>query len=353
MPVSPPASRTTQVLPHPALDKGKSETPIAFIQAIVRAYEARGLSASEALEKAQIKPKILQQKNARVTALQMEVLSATAMQALDDEALGWFERRLPWGSYGMLVRASLTAPNLGVALKRWCRHHNLLTQTIALSVTEHQGIARLQLDELRPLGGLQEFCVVSVLRNALGVACWLTDSRISLQRTTLRFKAPAHQSSYRVLFDGPTQFESSHNGLQFDAGYLNLPIRRDETALQHMLDRALLLTVRPYRRDRLLVEKVRQTLAQHPEHSRNADDLAAWLNMSARTLHRQLKEEGATLQELKDAVRREVAIQQLQRTPRPIKQIAQAAGFQNEKSFIRAFKSWTGQSPEAFRQQHR
>ena len=353
MPVSPPASRSTQVLPHPALDKGKSETPIAFIQAIVRAYEARGLSASEALEKAQIKPKILQQKNARVTALQMEVLSATAMQALDDEALGWFERRLPWGSYGMLVRASLTAPNLGVALKRWCRHHNLLTQTIALSVTEHQGIARLQLDEHRPLGGLQEFCVVSVLRNALGVACWLTDSRISLQRTTLRFKAPAHQSSYRVLFDGPTQFDATHNSLQFDAGYLNLPIRRDETALQHMLDRALLLTVRPYRRDRLLVEKVRQTLAQHPEHSRNADDLAAWLNMSARTLHRQLKEEGATLQELKDAVRREVAIQQLQRTPRPIKQIAQAAGFQNEKSFIRAFKSWTGQSPEAFRQQHR
>ncbi len=104
---------------------------------------------------------------------------------------------------------------------------------------------------------------------------------------------------------------------------------------------------------RLLVEKVRQTLAQHPEHSRNADDLATWLNMSARTLHRQLKEEGATLQQLKDAVRREVAIQQLQRTSRAIKQIAQAAGFQNEKSFIRAFKGWTGQSPEAFRQQQR
>ena len=118
-----------------------------------------------------------------------------------------------------------------------------------------------------------------------------------------------------------------------------------------MLQRALLLTVRPYRRDRLLVEKVRQTLAQHPEHSRNADDLAAWLNMSARTLHRQLKEEGASLQELKDAVRRDVAMAQLQRTSRPLKQVAEAVGFQNEKSFIRAFKAWTGKSPEAFRQQ--
>ena len=82
------------------------------------------------------------------------------------------------------------------------------------------------------------------------------------------------------------------------------------------------------------------------------DDLAAWLNMSARTLHRQLKEEGASLQALKDGVRRDVAMAQLQRTSRPMKQIAEAAGFQNEKSFIRAFKGWTGSSPEAFRQQH-
>jgi AraC-like DNA-binding protein len=209
----------------------------------------------------------------------------------------------------------------------------------------------LQLNEERDLGVFREFCVVSVLRNALGVACWLTDSRIPLTETHLRFAPPAHADSYRVLFDGPTHFNATANCLQFDAGYLALPVRRDEAALQQMLQRALLLTVRPYRRDRLLVEKVRQTLAQHPEHSRNADDLAAWLNMSARTLHRQLKEEGASLQELKDAVRRDVAMAQLQRTSRPLKQVAEAAGFQNEKSFIRAFKSWTGTSPEAFRQQ--
>ncbi len=344
-----PSNTLTPTLPYPLLDKGKAETPIAFIQAIVRAYEARGLSPSAALEKAQIKPKLLQQKNARVTALQMEVLSATAMQALDDEALGWFERRLPWGSYGMLVRASLTSPNLGVALKRWCRHHNLLTHTIALQLIEHQGVAHLQLTELQPLGALQEFCVVSVLRNALGVACWLTDSRISLRHTTLCFKAPSHHPSYRVLFDGPTTFDAEHHSLQFDAGYLQLPIRRDEAALQHMLDRALLLTVRPYRRDRLLVEKVRQSLALHPQSSHNADDLAARLNVSARSLHRQLKEEGSSLQQLKNSVRKDVAVAQLQRTQKPIKQIAQACGFMNEKSFIRAFKQWTGFSPEAFR----
>ncbi len=333
----------------PAL--GRAETPIAFVQAIAAAYAVRGLRIDEALKKAQIEPKLLKKSNTRVTAMQMELISGIAMQELDDEGLGWFSRRLPWGSYGMLVRASLTSPTLGVALNRWCRHHGLLTDDIRLSLTEHNGVATLQLDEVRDLGVFQEFCVVSVLRNALGVACWLTDSRIPLIETHLRFAPPVHADSYRVLFDGPTHFNAPANSLQFDAGYLALPLRRDEAALQQMLQRALLLTVRPYRRDRLLVEKVRQTLAQHPEHSRNADDLAAWLNMSVRTLHRQLKEEGASLQELKDAVRRDVAVAQLQRTSRPLKQVAEAAGFQNEKSFIRAFKAWTGTSPEAFRQQ--
>jgi AraC-like DNA-binding protein len=339
-----PTSEQTPVL-------GRAETPITFIQAIAAAYAQRGLRMEEALKQAQIEPKLLKKNNARVTAMQMELISGIAMQALDDEGLGWFSRRLPWGSYGMLVRASLTSPTLGVALNRWCRHHGLLTEDIHLSLTQRHGIATLQLNEVRDLGMFQEFCVVSVLRNALGVACWLTDSRIPLTATHLRFAPPAHADSYRVLFDGPTHFNASANCLQFDAGYLALPVRRDEAALQQMLQRALLLTVRPYRRDRLLVEKVRQTLAQHPEHSRNADDLAAWLNMSARTLHRQLKEEGASLQELKDAVRRDVAMAQLQRTSRPLKQVAEAAGFQNEKSFIRAFKAWTGTSPEAFRQQ--
>ncbi len=327
----------------------RAATPIAFIQAMVRAYERRGLDPSVALQKAQIAPNLLQKPNTRVTALQMEWMSEAAMRELDDEALGWFRRRLPWGSYGMLVRASLTAPNLGVALARWCRHHNLLTDDIRLQLRTEQGQAHLELHTLHELGDMQEFCTVSVLRNALGVACWLTDSRIPLMGTDLRFDAPPHKDSYRVLFDGACQFDAPLSQLRFDAGYLQLPIRRDEAALQRMLQRALLLTVRPYRRDRLLVEKVRQTLAEHPEHSRNADDLAAWLNLSARTLHRQLKEEGASLQQLKDAVRRDLAMDLLLRTHRPIKQIAAEVGFQNEKSFMRAFKGWTGQTPEEFR----
>jgi AraC-like DNA-binding protein len=34
-----------------------------------------------------------------------------------------------------------------------------------------------------------------------------------------------------------------------------------------------------------------------------------------------------------------------------VKQIAQAAGFDSDKSFIRAFKGWAGLTPDEFRDQ--
>jgi AraC-like DNA-binding protein len=280
----------------------------------------------------------------------MECISGAAMQELDDEALGWFSRRLPWGSYGMLARASLSAGSLGVALKRWCRHHALIADDIAVQLSISADSASLSITEQRDLGTLREFCLVSVLRNIHGLACWLIDSRIPLQGAQFPFKAPAHSAVYPVLFSGPTLFDSSMAAIHFDARYLALPLRRDETALQQMLQRALPLTVRQYRRDRLLVTRVRQTLASDPAHSHSADDLAALLHISPRTLHRQLKEKGTSLQTLKDEVRQGRARDLLLRTSRPIKQVAEAVGFQNEKSFIRAFRDWVGQSPAEFRQ---
>ena len=324
-------------------------TPIAFVFSIIQAYRQSGMDPATALDTAQITPELLNDPASRISAAQMEAISSAAMQELDDEALGWFSRRLPWGSYGMLARASISAPNLGVALKRWCRHHGLLADDITLTLSTAGATASLCITEQRDLKELREFCLVSVLRNFHGLACWLIDSRIALTGARFPFDAPAHRDAYSVLFSAPALFNQAQAAIDFDASYLALPLRRDEAALRQMLQRALPLTVLQYRRDRLLVQRVRQALAGQPDTTHNADDLAAMLAMSARTLHRQLKEEGATLQALKDEVRQARAVDLLLRTTRPIKQVAQAAGFQNDKSFIRAFKGWTGQAPAEFR----
>lgn len=328
-------------------------TPAAFARSIVAAYQRYGRSPDEALKLAQIPPATLQRVEGHITARQMELLSGAAMQELDDEGLGAFSRRLPWGSYGMLARASISSPNLGVALKRWCRHHALLTDDIQLRLATSGDSASITIDERSDLArhgqGVREFCLVHVLRNIHGLACWYIDSRIALQDARFPFGAPPHADAYRHMFPGPLHFDAAQAEIRFDARYLALPLRRDEKALQQMLQRALPLTVLQYRRDRLLVQQVRQALTTNPADTHSAEGIAGLLHMSARTLHRQLKEEGASLQTLKDEVRFERAKELLNRSDKPVKQVAATSGFQNEKSFIRAFREWTGLSPGEFR----
>ena len=338
-------------MPPPSSRSGRrAATPMAFVQAIVRAYALRGKDPGAALAAAQIAPRDVKSRQARVTAAQFEALNAHAMQELDDEALGWFSRRLPWGSYGMLCRASITSPDLGVAIKRWCRHHRLLTDDILISLHTQGGLAIVSIFEQRPLPQeLREFCLVSCLRFLHGFASWAIDSRVSLREARFPFEPPPHADAYPLMFCDQLQFGAEKASYSFDERYLALPLQRDERALRGMLKRALPLTVLQYRRDRLLGQRVRELLRTRPQEAMHAQALAAMLHSSARTLHRQLKEEGTSLQAIKDEVRREQAIEQLRRGNKPIKQVALAVGFRNEKSFARAFRQWTGATPGEFR----
>lgn len=327
-----------------------AETPIAFVQSIVRAYDRYGKGPRSALHAAQIRPSLLRQPEARVTADQLETLTDIAMRELDDEALGWFSRHLPWGTNGMLCRAALPSANLRVALSRWCRHYALLVDDIHLEVRVENGLAHLNVYERAELGLQREFCLVSTLRNILGFACWLTDSRIPLTGATFPYPEPAHSRAYGLIFRTPVSFREPHAGFSFDAEYLKLPVRRDDRDLRQMLLRPLPLIVLQYRRDRLLSQRLRNLLRTRSLELSNADALAFELNLSTRSLYRHLAEEGTSLQRIKDEVRREVATHLLTRSHKSLKQVAAAAGFRNEASFNRAFRQWTGQSPGEYRQ---
>ncbi|AKF86140.1 hypothetical protein MFUL124B02_21875 [Myxococcus fulvus 124B02] len=323
---------------------------MAFVRAIVLAYEKYGVDPHDALRKAEITRAQLGRVSARINAGQFETLSATAMQELDDEALGWFTRRLPWGTYGMLCRASLSSPTLGIALQRWCRHHRLLTEDVLLSLEVEGTTARIVIEERHELGAMREFCLLSSLRYVHGYACWLVNSQLPLREVTFPFATPAHQSVYPLLFPGPVRFSATHASMSFDVGYLELAAKRDEQALRVMLKRALPLTVRQYRRDRRLVERVRSQLSDPRASGTTAQHVASALHVSVRSLHRQLALEGTSLQNLKDDVRRRHALELLGRSSVPIKHVALDVGYADEKIFSRAFKQWTGESPSEYRQ---
>lgn len=88
---------------------------------------------------------------------------------------------------------------------------------------------------------------------------------------------------------------------------------------------------------------------RHLADSASVNDVAQALHMSVRTLARRLANEGTHFQAVKDEFRRDVAIQALIRSERSLPTIADELGFQDMACFSRAFKTWTGNSPAAYR----
>jgi AraC-like DNA-binding protein len=89
--------------------------------------------------------------------------------------------------------------------------------------------------------------------------------------------------------------------------------------------------------------------AQGPNSWQNFEQLASDLHLSASSLRRRLMEEGASYQQIKDALRRDLAVEALCHSSRPIASIAADLGFAEPRAFHYAFRRWTGATPGAYR----
>jgi AraC-like DNA-binding protein len=75
------------------------------------------------------------------------------------------------------------------------------------------------------------------------------------------------------------------------------------------------------------------------------EHVARRLNVSARTLHRRLDEEGTVFRNILDETRHDLAIELLARSELSTAAVAERLGFSSARSFYRAFARWTGTSP--------
>jgi AraC-like DNA-binding protein len=146
-------------------------------------------------------------------------------------------------------------------------------------------------------------------------------------------------------------FASDQSSLLFHSRYLHMPLLQDERTLKHFLERSPAdLLSRPDDGDSLS-SRLRRLLSRDSANWPDLEAVAAQMHISPQTLRRHLREEGTSFQELKDQLRRDIAIYHLGRADLSLQQIAEQLGFSEPSAFHRAFKKWTGLTPGAYRAQ--
>jgi AraC-like DNA-binding protein len=155
--------------------------------------------------------------------------------------------------------------------------------------------------------------------------------------------------AYAAYLGVPVQ-HSDKTGLTFSTEDATVPFLTSNDQMWAIFEPQLNKRMRDLAQEPLFRERVRAVLMEtiaSGQYSRL--DVASRLGVSTRTLQRRLKDEGTSYQNELNLLREQLAYNYLSRTTYTSGQIAFLLGYDDPNSFFRAFRSWTGQTPEAVR----
>jgi AraC-like DNA-binding protein len=350
--VAPPAPRTPR-------GHGNERGTIAgnFVEEALRCAERRGVARVALLEQAGINPATLAAPLARVSAAQYGRLWSAIADVLDDEFFGQDSHPMRRGSFAMLCHAALGSRDGGQALTRIAGFLRLVLDDLRCEIDTGTTRVRIRLvdTEAQPLTRSPRpmFAYATAFIMIYGLVCWLVGRRIPVLAAHLRCPEPATSDEYRLMFCDAMFFDQPASYVDLAPDCVMLPVVQTAATLKVFLREAPANFIVKYRNPDSLAARIRRKLRQAPPVDwPDSEDIAAALNMAEATLRRRLKQEGATYQSIRDALRRDLAIARLADTTQTIAEIAHALGFAEPSAFHRAFRKWTGVRPAAYRGMH-
>jgi AraC-like DNA-binding protein len=150
--------------------------------------------------------------------------------------------------------------------------------------------------------------------------------------------------------------------VKFDAGanQLRCPVNRLERRLETASPLSKRLVEQQCERELALLgnrepllARVRAALTETGDGYPDLQAVASRLGLSSRTLKRHLREHGFSFRRLLEEVRCRDGIRLLKESRLSVENIAFQLGYTAPGNFTRAFRSWTGTTPAAFRRSHR
>ena len=157
-------------------------------------------------------------------------------------------------------------------------------------------------------------------------------------------------AGYREVFACPVAFEQAFSGLLLDNALLDAPLLRADERRAREHQRAAAARMADLTQGGALAQELRAwMIATLASRVPTRAEAAQALGVSERTLARRMQAQGLSFTALLDGVRRDAALQAVTHSTRALADIGLALGFAEPAVFWRAFRRWTGCTPQAWR----
>lgn len=328
---------------------GAITIPTHYARDLIDAAVKRGASREELLNLASIDQALLDTPRARMSLKPFSRLYAGIVAALEDEEFGLHSVPTRPGSAEMLCRAAITSATFGECAQVMARACTVALAAFKVECVMEGDEIELRFHERVPDAPKRLLRYEISLVPLYAILCWTVGRRLPLLSVGFPCRSERHWLELRNLIGPDIRFNRPYASLRFAGSARNLPVTRHANEIQRFIRRAPGSMIEALLVRESLASEVRQVLQEALPGQPSLTQVAERLAVSPRTLHRKLEESDTSFQAIKDEVRRDIAIRRLTRSEDPIAAIAFDVGFDNPTAFHRAFRHWTGSTPNAYR----
>lgn len=268
-----------------------------------------------------------------------------------DPALGLhLAERLPQRAFSPVADLVFYSADLRESLSSFEKVQPLLCDATIFRVEEDARWVRIRCMELADAPSCVQRFTAELMVGGLRRRVLTFRPDASFHSLGFSYAAPSYADEYKRVLGGQARFEQPCTELVFERAFLSArsPFRDPElhAALSAYGERK----VREVTESKAFALRVQKLLAQE-RFPRQADAalIARKLRLSARSLRRRLAAEGTSFAAVVDEALLARALSCLVDHGRSIQETAYELGFTDKGSFHRAFKRWTGMTPQQYR----
>lgn len=327
----------------------KDSISMALVHEALFEAQKQGYVITQVLENAGLHSDLLTASKARVSVKQFAQLWVELANMMNDEFFGMDSHAMRRGSFQFLAKSLLHTTSLKQAIQQILQFLNLVLDDFSARLMVQEHYAYLIIYESTAPKRMFTYATYIMLIHAL--MCWLSGQRVVLNQIQLRCDPPIDDRDYKVRFCENMQYQMAENYIQFDANYLNISFKHDLKSWYQFIQQTPHILLTRYKNPHSISAQIRRYLLQRPPVLwPELSEISDHFHMSEATIQRRLKSEGFSYQQLKNDIRRDMAIELLSNTELSLQDISTELNFQDPSAFHRAFKKWTSVSPGVYRQ---
>ena len=256
---------------------------------------------------------------------------------------------------GIIAYIAQSCETMGEALSRYFDYHRLIFDGSPLKIESfpdgYLGIHWTTLPSPLITQITDEIAIalmVQFLRH------FLSTKDIQLHQINFAHAKPQNLKIYENFFQCPVKFNQPQTELIFPMHVMTVPLSHGDQTLQKLLMQQAQALLNDLPNSSQIDERLQQNiLLGLQKNLYQIGEVAKQLNISIRQLQRHLQNQGTTYQQRVQEVRKLLAVQYLQDPYLGLHEIALLLSYSEQSAFQRAFKQWTGITPQQWRMQNK